>query len=295
MCAWDLQGAFRSKVDRHSKGFTLAKDCLAMSQPPDILQKILKRKTEEIAERAEYTSLRQLSAQIEAVAPPRAFVGTIQEKIDDGHLAVIAEIKKASPSKGVIRSDFDPIAIAKSYAAAGATALSVLTDHDFFQGHEDYLKAARVATKLPVLRKDFIIDPYQVYEARVIGADCILLIVAALGDPSLSELFHLAEELGMDVLMEVHDAEELQRALQLEAKLIGINNRNLRTFETRLETTLDLLDNIPGDRIVVTESGIHSKKDVDLMREHRVHAFLIGETFMRSPDPGEKLRELFGG
>jgi len=206
---------------------------------------------------------------------------------------VIAEIKKASPSKGLLREDFHPADIAKSYEEGGAACLSVLTDADFFQGHEDYLKQARAACSLPVIRKDFIIDPYQVYEARAMGADCILLIVAALGDVMLLELSQLADQLGMDVLVEVHDAQELQRALSLPLKLIGINNRNLRSFDTSLQTTIDLLADIGDDRIVVTESGIHSVDDVKLMRDHKVNAFLVGEAFMRADDPGQQLKSLF--
>ncbi|HPE74123.1 MAG TPA: indole-3-glycerol phosphate synthase TrpC, partial [Candidatus Competibacter sp.] len=225
---------------------------------------------------------------------PRPFQDQLTRTIAAGRAAVIAEIKRASPSKGLLRDPFEPAAIAQSYAAAGAACLSVLTDRDFFQGHEDYLRAARAACDLPTLRKDFIVDPYQVHEARLIGADCILLIVAALDDATLGELARLAAELGLDVLVEVHDAEELERALATGATLIGINNRNLRTFETRLDTTLDLLSQIPKDRTVVTESGIHTSADVALMREHGVHAFLVGEAFMRASDPGAKLAELFG-
>jgi len=217
----------------------------------------------------------------------------LRAKLSAGLPAVIAEIKKASPSKGLLREDFDPPAIARSYERHGAACLSVLTDADFFQGCEAYLQQARAACGLPVLRKDFIIDPYQVYEARVIGADCILLIVAALDDSALRELAQLAAELHMDVLVEVHDAGELQRALALNTPLIGINNRNLRSFETRLETTLDLLEHIPADCIVITESGIHSRDDVALLRGRGVNAFLVGEAFMRAPDPGEALAKLF--
>jgi len=263
-----------------------------MSQP-DILQKILRRKVEEVVERSSTLSLRELAKQVEAVAPARGFVRAIEAKITQGHAAVIAEIKKASPSKGLLREDFHPADIAKSYEEGGAACLSVLTDADFFQGHEDYLKQARAACSLPVIRKDFIIDPYQVYEARAMGADCILLIVAALGDVMLLELSQLADQLGMDVLVEVHDAQELQRALSLPLKLIGINNRNLRSFDTSLQTTIDLLADIGDDRIVVTESGIHSVDDVKLMRDHKVNAFLVGEAFMRADDPGQQLKSLF--
>jgi indole-3-glycerol phosphate synthase len=260
----------------------------------DILQRILARKAEEIAERGARMSLSELRRQVERLPPPRPFQGHLERTITQGRPAVIAEIKRASPSKGLLRDPFLPADIARSYAGAGACCLSVLTDRDFFQGHEDFLREARMACELPVLRKDFIIDPYQVYEARLIGADCILLIVAALDDATLSELARLAASLGLDVLVEVHDAEELDRALASGAALIGINNRNLRTFETRLETTLNLLHHIPPDRIVVTESGIHTPADVALMRARGVHAFLVGEAFMRAPDPGAKLVELFG-
>lgn len=260
----------------------------------DILPKILARKAEEIAERSARLSLRELRHQTQNLPPPRPFLSHLERTIARGRPAVIAEIKRASPSKGLLRDPFRPADIARSYAAAGACCLSVLTDRDFFQGSEDYLKEARAACELPVLRKDFIIDPYQVYEARLIGADCILLIVAALDDARLLELERLAVDLDLDVLVEVHDAEELQRALAIGATLIGVNNRNLRTFETRLDTTLDLLPRIPAGHTVVTESGIHTPADVALMREHGVHAFLVGEAFMRAPDPGAKLAELFG-
>ena len=260
----------------------------------DILRKILARKAEEIAERSARLSLDELRWQVQNLPPPRPFQGHLERTIARGRPAVIAEIKRASPSKGLLRDPFWPADIARSYAAAGACCLSVLTDCDFFQGSEDYLREARAACELPALRKDFIIAPYQVYEARLIGADCILLIVAALNDPTLLELERLAVDLEMDVLVEVHDAAELRRALAIGATLIGVNNRNLRTFETRLETTLDLLPRIPAGCTVVTESGIHTPADVALMREHGVHAFLVGEAFMRAPDPGVKLAELFG-
>ncbi len=264
-----------------------------MTKTPDILNKILARKAQEITERSSRAPLRQLQETVNDAPMVRGFVAAMAWVIQRGEAAVIAEIKKASPSKGVIRELFDPTAIAKSYAEGGATCLSVLTDKDFFQGSEAYLRDARAACALPVLRKDFTIDPYQVYEARVIGADCILLIVAALDDARLLELTQLAHELQMDVLVEVHDADELQRALRLPVRLIGINNRNLRSFETSLNTTLDLLPLIPSDRIVVTESAIHTPDDVRLMRAHAVNAFLVGEAFMRADEPGEKLRELF--
>jgi indole-3-glycerol phosphate synthase len=264
-----------------------------MSDTPDILKKIIDRKWEEIRERSEKVSLDALRERAATADAPRGFVKAIERHIAEGRAAVIAEIKKASPSKGVIREEFDPEAIARSYEAGGATCLSVLTDEDFFQGSAEYLRQARAATSLPVIRKDFIIDPYQVYEARAMGADCILLIVAALDDKTLLALTQLAHELGMDVLVEVHDGEELARALNCPVKLMGINNRNLRTFEVSLETTLGLLERIPADRIVVTESAIHTPEDVKLMRDNDVHAFLVGEAFMRAEDPGSRLRELF--
>ncbi|WP_455197363.1 indole-3-glycerol phosphate synthase TrpC [Kaarinaea lacus] len=266
-----------------------------MSDTPDILKKILNRKREEIAERSAKVSLQELQARIATSSPSRGFVDAIETAIKHGKPAVIAEIKKASPSKGVIRENFDPVSIAKSYAKGGATCLSILTDVDFFQGADAYLQRAREACGLPVIRKDFIIDPYQVYEARTIGADCILLIVAALNNDQLQQLSSLAHELNMDVLVEVHDEAELQRALSLNTKLVGINNRNLRTFEVSLQTTIDLLPQIPTDRIVVTESAIHTPQDVALMRQHNVNAFLVGEAFMRADDPGARLAELFAG
>ena len=265
-----------------------------MNTASDILQKILARKAEEVAERREQRSLSELCRQTENLPPPRPFRERLEQTIAQGQPAVIAEIKRASPSKGLLRDPFLPAEIARSYALGGAAGLSVLTDRDFFQGHEDYLQEARAACPLPVLRKDFIVDPYQVYEARWIGADCILLIVAALTDTALAELAQLAAHLHMDVLVEVHDAEELARALRLETALIGINNRNLRTFETRLETTLNLLTHLPSGCTVVTESGIHTPDAVALMRQHGVHAFLVGEALMRAPNPGAKLAELFG-
>jgi len=261
----------------------------------DILTTILRRKADEVAERSARVSIQEMARRAENAAPVRAFVDAIEQEIVQGRAAVIAEIKKASPSKGLLRADFHPDEIAKSYERGGAACLSVLTDKDFFQGSDEYLQAARAACSLPVLRKDFIIDPYQVYEARAIGADCILLIVAALDDAQLGDLTGLAQHLGMDVLVEVHDAGELERALALDTPLIGINNRNLRSFETRLETTLDLLERIPTDRIVVTESGIHTPADVARLRAGGVQAFLVGEAFMKAPDPGTKLAELFGG
>ena len=266
---------------------------MEMGNLPDILHKILARKFEEIQERARRLSLHDLSRRVEAAPQVRPFHRALKEQVKTGRAGVIAELKKASPSKGVLRADFNPDQIARSYLEGGATCLSVLTDRDFFQGDDRYLRHAREASGLPVLRKDFTIDPYQVYEARVIGADCILLIVAALGEASLRELAALAVDLEMDVLVEVHDERELDRAVDLNAPLIGINNRNLRTFETCLDTTLRLLEKVPEGRLVVTESGIHSRDDVVLMREHGVNAFLIGEAFMKADEPGEKLRELF--
>ncbi len=264
-----------------------------MKHTPDILQKILARKVEEIAACREKVALPELLMRAAAADEPRGFMRALQTNIAQGKPAVIAEIKKASPSKGVLRPDFKPAEIAQSYARGGAACLSVLTDVDFFQGSDAYLQQARAACELPVIRKDFIIDPYQVYEARAIHADCILLIAAALEDTQMQDLLSLANELGMDVLLEVHDAVELERALKIEAPLIGINNRNLRTFATSLNTTLDLLTLIPDDKLVVTESGIHNRTDVTLMRDHNVHAFLVGEAFMLANDPGEKLHELF--
>ncbi len=264
-----------------------------MKETPDILRRILRRKAEEIEERASRISLRVLSRKVEHAPAVLPFCSAIQSRIAEGEAAVIAEIKKSSPSKGVLRENFEPVQIARSYLKGGATCLSVLTDRDFFQGEDAYLIAARKTSGLPVLRKDFIIDPYQIYEARCIGADCILLIVSALGDATLFELFTLAYELGMDTLIEVHDQSELERALALNPVLIGINNRDLRTFETRLDTTLQLVEAIPDDSVVVTESGIHTPEHVALMRSHGVNAFLVGEAFMRADDPGTKLAELF--
>jgi indole-3-glycerol phosphate synthase len=264
-----------------------------MTDTPDILKKIVARKREEIADRSASVPLEALRERLADADATRGFAAAIAAKIAAGRAGVIAEIKKASPSKGVLREDFRPAEIAKSYAAHGAACLSVLTDVDFFQGADAYLQEARAACRLPVIRKDFIIDPYQVYEARAMGADCILLIVACLDDGQLRSLNDLAHELGMDVLIEVHDAAELERALEVGNRLIGINNRNLRTFEVSLDTTLALLERIPDDRLVVTESGIHTPADVRLMRDHGVHAFLVGEAFMRAEDPGSKLAELF--
>ena len=261
--------------------------------PPTILRKILARKAEEIAERRASNSLASLEQRIQEQTSPRGFSAALQQRAAAGEPAVIAEVKKASPSKGVIREDFQPAQIASSYSDGGATCLSVLTDQDFFQGSDAYLQEARAACDLPVLRKDFTVDSYQVVEARAIGADAILLIVAALEDSQMHELAQTAAEVGMDVLVEVHDRAELERALELSTPLIGINNRDLHTFTTRLETTLDLLSHIPADRLVVTESGIHTPENVALMRAANVQSFLVGEAFMRAEDPGRKLRELF--
>jgi len=277
----------------------------------DILDKILAVKAIEITAAKKAESFEAMRAAAESAPPPRDFVGALETKIAVGQPAVIAEIKKASPSKGVLRADFKPGEIAASYASHGAACLSVLTDKDFFQGSSDYLRTARAACDLPVLRKDFMIDPYQVYEARAMGADCILLIVAAFATPSplagegrgegekfalaqMQDLEALAHSLGMAVLVESHDGTELDAALQLKTPLIGINNRNLRTFETKLETTLELMPRIPRERMVITESGILGPEDVARMRENHVNAFLVGEAFMRAPDPGVELARLFG-
>ncbi len=259
----------------------------------DILDRILAVKHREIAAGLERTSMAALEAAARAMPAPRDFVGAMRAKISAGDAAVIAEVKRASPSKGLLRDPFDPPAIAQTYEAHGAACLSVLTDVEFFQGAAEYLVAARAACALPVIRKDFIVDPFQVLEARAMGADCILLIVAALEQEVMASLERLALDLGMAVLVEVHDAEELDRALDLATPLVGINNRNLRTFETSLEITLGLLDAIPPDRLVITESGIHSRDDVRRMRDRGVDAFLVGEAFMRAPDPGVELSRLF--
>jgi len=260
----------------------------------DILQKILEVKRGEIAAAEKLRPLARLREDAATAGGLRDFIGALRSKMSAGLPAVIAEVKKASPSKGVLRADFDPKAIAMSYARHGAACLSVLTDEKFFQGSRDYLVQAREASGLPVLRKDFIIDPYQVYEARAMGADCVLLIVAALEDGSMADLERVAMELEMAVLVEVHDAKEFERALKLKTPLLGINNRNLRTFETRLETTLDLLERVPQGKLLVTESGILGLSDVERMRSAGVRAFLVGEAFMRAPDPGKALARLFG-
>ena len=261
----------------------------------DILNAILARKTQEVAERSARVPLDALKARVADAPPVRGFASALQAAIANGDAAVIAEVKKASPSKGVIRPDFRPAEIAVSYEFGGASCLSVLTDVDFFQGADAYLQQAREACTLPVLRKDFVIDPYQVYEARVLGADCILLIVSALDDRQLAGLSDLAMGLGMDVLVEVHDIDELERAIQVPVPLVGINNRNLRTFEVSLDTTLSMKDAVPRDRLLVTESGILGPADVKTMRDAGVNAFLVGEAFMRVEEPGEGLRQLFFG
>ena len=259
----------------------------------DILTTILARKADEVAARKAAVPLAELQARLADAPPVRGFAAALHAAIADGQPAVIAEVKKASPSKGLIRPDFHPADIAVSYEFGGASCLSVLTDVDFFQGSDAYLQQAREACTLPVLRKDFVIDPYQVVEARVLGADCILLIVAALDDLQLATLANTALELGMDVLVEVHDIDELERAIQVPVPLIGINNRNLRTFEVSLDHTLAMKGAVPADRLLVTESGIHSEADVERMRTAGVNAFLVGEAFMRFEEPGEGLRQLF--
>jgi indole-3-glycerol phosphate synthase len=259
----------------------------------DILQRILAVKGEEVAAARALRGQATLEQAAAALPPPRGFAAALRSRLAAGQPAVIAEIKKASPSKGLLRTHFDPPAIARSYAEHGAACLSVLTDQQFFQGSPEYLRAARAACALPVLRKDFMVDEYQVAEARAMGADCILLIVAALDQARMVALEQAARALGLDVLVEVHDAAELDRALELSTPLLGINNRNLRTFETRLETTLELLGRIPEGRLVITESGILGPSDVALMRGRGVNAFLVGEAFMRAPDPGKALSALF--
>lgn len=264
----------------------------------DILKKILATKFDEVTKASHQIPSHVMRSDAEAACKDsalqtRGFARAIEAKIAAGQAGVIAEIKKASPSKGVLREDFHPKEIAQSYAKHGAACLSVLTDVQYFQGSAQYLREARHAVSIPVIRKDFLVDPYQVYEARVMGADAVLLIAAALDDQQMQDFESLAFELGMDVLVEVHDAYELERALKLKTSLLGINNRNLRTFEVSLQTTLDLLQEIPANKRVVTESGILNKADVTLMREHQVHAFLVGEAFMRQPDPGQALADLF--
>ncbi len=264
-----------------------------MTDTPDILKKILQTKEEEVTRRKAKTSLEMLKEIAADIEKPRGFYQALKNNADAKKPAIIAEIKKASPSKGVIREDFKPVDIAMDYAMNSATCLSVLTDKDYFQGSEVYLQIVHDRCPLPVIRKDFMIDPYQIHEARALGADCILLIVAALEDAQMQDLAGVTAELGMDVLVEVHDAEEMQRALTLDTQLVGVNNRNLRTFETSLQTTLDLKDMLPEDRLLVTESGIHTKEDVQLMHDNDIYTFLVGEAFMRAESPGQKMRELF--
>jgi indole-3-glycerol phosphate synthase len=259
----------------------------------DILKKIVAVKQEEVAAALKRKSLAAMRADAESRVLTRDFEGALRAKIASGKAAVIAEIKKASPSKGVIREDFIPADIAQTYAEHGAACLSVLTDKNFFMGEPDFLKQARASCPLPVLRKDFMVDPYQIYESRAMGADCILLIVACLDDARMAELEAIARSLDMAVLVEVHDQEELTRALKLKTPLLGINNRNLHTFEVTLDTTLGLLAQVPHDRVLITESGILVREDVQRMRLAGVNAFLVGEVFMRAPDPGEALAELF--
>ena len=264
-----------------------------MRSASNFLENILTHKAKEVAERARHLPLTALRRRVEVASPPRSFVAAIQNRVRAGGTAVIAEIKKASPSKGVLRADFYPADIARSYEQHGATCLSVLTDIDFFQGADEHMQQARAACSLSVLRKDFTIDAYQIYESRALGADCILLIVSALDNARLRDFAALARELNMDVLVEVHDAAELDRALSFEADFIGINNRDLHTFKTSLDTTINLLNRIPPDRIVVTESGIRSSADVSRLSAHGVTVFLVGELFMLAPEPGRKLSELF--
>jgi indole-3-glycerol phosphate synthase len=274
--------------------FRFYEEEIAMNlETPTILKKILARKQQEIIENSALISQSELIEKITLGSPPRGFANAISAKIESGEAAVVAEIKRASPSKGVICENFDPESIAKSYQLGGACCLSILTDVDFFQGSNDYLKVARRACQLPVIRKDFIIDEYQVYESRAMEADCILLIVSALSAESLSKLHELSLSLGMDVLIEVHNEQELEVALCLNNSIIGINNRNLHTFDVSLENTLCLLDKIPRATIIVTESGIHSQSDVRLMRSKNVNGFLVGEAFMKTPNPGLKLQEMF--
>ena len=260
---------------------------------PDILKTILTKKTEEVARRKANMPISALQEIATGVPGPRGFYQALRSKADQQKPAIIAEIKKASPSQGVIREDFRPVDIAVDYAFNGATCLSVLTDKEFFQGSEANLQMVRERCPLPAIRKDFMIDPYQIHESRALGADCILLIVAALDDAMLKDLADTATGLGLDVLVEVHDAAELERALTLNTNMIGINNRNLRTFEVSLQTTLDLKNTIPADKLIVTESGIHTPADVKLMQDNGIYTFLVGEAFMRAESPGQKMRELF--
>lgn len=260
---------------------------------PSVLDKIVARKIEEVAERRARVSLAELEALAKQADAPRGFAQALRDRVARREAAVIAEVKKASPSKGIIRERFMPAEIARSYEAGGAACLSVLTDIDFFQGADAYLQQARAACSLPVIRKDFMIDPYQIVEARALGADCVLLIVANLEDGQMAELAAVAKEQKLDVLVEVHDGDELERALRLDTPLLGINNRNLHTFEVSLNTTLELKSRVPADRLVITESGILGRADVELMAANDVYAFLVGEAFMRAEEPGAELKRLF--
>ncbi|MCG8379232.1 MAG: indole-3-glycerol phosphate synthase TrpC [Proteobacteria bacterium] len=263
------------------------------AETPDILKTILNYKVEYVEHCKRQTSLQDLKHQADDTAAARGFTYSLLKTIEEGKPGIIAEIKKASPSRGIIREDFQADVIARSYVNAGASCLSVLTDVEFFKGSDDYLKQAHAACELPILRKDFIIDPYQVYEAKVIGADCILIIVSALSDMQMQDLVGVAQEIGVDVLVEVHDREELERGLMLRTPLVGINNRDLHTFETDLNTTLGLLPDVFHDRTIVTESGINTQDDIKLMRKNNVNAFLVGEAFMKADNPGTELKELF--
>lgn len=265
----------------------------SLDSTPTILKNIVLRKWEEIEQRQKVLKLAECKAQAFDLPDARGFVRNIEKKLQANLPAIIAEIKKASPSKGVIRENFIPAEIAESYEAAGAACLSVLTDHDFFQGHEDYLQQARAASSLPIIRKDFMVAPYQIYESRVINADCVLLIAACLTKDQMQELSGIAQEVGLDVLVEVHNEEELHSALTLNTRLLGINNRDLHSFEVSLDNTFKLLDQIPEDRIVVTESGIHTSDDVKAMQAKNVNSFLVGEAFMRAKNPGDELKRLF--
>lgn len=264
-----------------------------MGTTPTILKNIIARKYEEVAARERQVPIATLLGQVRQAPTLRGFAQHLQNKVAQGLPGVIAEIKKASPSQGVIRENFDPAAIAQSYAEAGAACLSVLTDRDFFQGEDSYLQQARAACSLPVIRKDFMVSPYQIVESRVLGADCVLLIVAALSDTELRDLYHAARDVGLDVLVEVHDQYELERGLLLDSPLIGINNRDLHSFTTDLETTYGLLPYIPEGRLVVTESGLHSREQVETMKSRGVYGFLVGEAFMRQPHPGNALQAMF--
>lgn len=263
------------------------------SSTPTILKKIVARKWEEIDQRQKQLKLADCKARAFDLPETRGFVRSIEAKLQANLPAIIAEIKKASPSKGVIRDNFIPAEIAESYESAGAACLSILTDHDFFQGHEDYLQQARAASSLPIIRKDFMVAPYQIYESRVVNADCVLLIAACLTKDQMQELAGIAHEINLDVLVEVHNEEELHSALTLDTRLLGINNRDLHSFEVSLENTFKLLDQIPEDKIVVTESGIHTPEDVAAMQARNVNSFLVGEAFMRAENPGDELKRLF--